>query len=120
MEFFTGQRRTIDLSAGSLRPPLIRHNIHTRQQSIRPGFLEAELRVAASSGCRSVSPFPSFFLLTEGSTKRGRRCSDASVSVGKCHQVKRDGDILNYRLPSKLASLTIFSLSAIPLLIVLS
>lgn len=38
--------------------------------------------------------------------------------VGKCHQLKRDGDILNYRLASKLASLTIFFLSAIPLLIV--
>lgn len=42
----------------------------------------------------------------------------AHHSVGKCHQLKRDGDILNYRLASKLASLTIFFLSAIPLLIV--
>lgn len=28
MEFFTGQCRTVDLSAGSLCPPLIHHNIH--------------------------------------------------------------------------------------------
>lgn len=28
MEFLTGQRRTIDLSVGSLCPPLICHNIH--------------------------------------------------------------------------------------------
>lgn len=92
MEFFTGQRRTIDLSAGSLCPPLTRHNIHTRQQSIRPGFLEAELRVAAPSGCCSVSPFPSVFLLTREARAPGlgriSQCRQMSSSQKRCRHIK--------------------------------
>lgn len=66
--------------------------------------------------CFFSDSLPLFLLM--GSAKRGRQCSRASISVAKCHQLKRDGDILNYWLASKLSPLAIFFLSSISLLIV--
>lgn len=98
MEFFTGQRRTIDLSAGSLcppaHPPQYPHSSAVHQD---PGFL------GAGSHCPACLA-DSVPLSVNGKT---------SISVTKCHQLKRHGDILNYWLASKQASLTIFFLSAV-------
>lgn len=116
MEFFTGQHRTIDLSAGSRCPPLIRHNIHTHQQSIRPGFLGAGSWMAASTGCCPVFADSVRLSFNENC----EAWPPVLALINQCRQMsstqKRWCHIK--LLASKLASLTIFFLSAISLLIV--
>lgn len=102
--------------------PLCRFSLsptHPPQQPHSSAVHQARLSgswMAASSGCRAVSliPFP-FLLMRSG--KRGRQCSPV---INQCCQMssaqKRWCHIK--LLASKLASLTIFFLSAISLLIV--
>lgn len=102
MEFFTGQRRTIDLSAGSFCPPLIRHNIHhsSAVHQARVSRKSGELWNVLLSSCRR-GPLLSFLSSLPLSVIWKWRCSHASIKIIDGHPTRWDVDILNNWLASK-------------------
>lgn len=121
MEFFTGQRRTIDLSVGSLCPPLIRHNMHLSSavHQTRVSRKSSEFRIVLSSSCCPVLQFQ-FLLPSTVTVNCGQQCSHASIKIANGCVMRWDGCIQNNWLASKHISLLQFSPNQqFPLLIVL-
>lgn len=106
IEFFTGQRRTIDLSVGSLCPPLIHHHIHLSSSVHQPWVSRKswELRIILLSVCCPVSQIPFLFPSTT-CINRGWQCSHASIKIANGCLKRWDGSAQNNWPASKYISL---------------
>lgn len=88
MEFFTGQRRTIDLSVGSLCPPLIHRSIHHSSASPSARRLLEELGIVSS--CLPAAQIPIHFYSTFSINSRQRWSPTNNYQTSKHISLRKD------------------------------
>lgn len=106
MEFFTGQCRTVDLSAGSLCPPLVLHNIHRSSavHQARVSRKSGELWIILSFSCCPVHWFhPPLFQYAEWTAAKDVLMHQSKLKNSSL--MRWEGDVFNSWLASNHISL---------------